>query len=788
MALVVALVLLASLYVSPTSPDSFPLSHCLRPSPASSLPLNIHLSPPGALSFLHVCFTSRARCFRMGGYIFWGLFLFLSLSLGWTRAQQSTNSRPVFHCGGDLVKESGFVGSEGFPNSYKPNSKCTWRITVPEGNVVKLSFRIFNLEADSQCRYDYLDVYNGLSNLVQKLGRFCGTFRPGTLISTTNTMMLEMVTDEETHSRGFLAYFSAVKPYADDQQFCGGKITKSQGELKTPNWPENKYPPGTSCSWLITMEPGMVIQVKFDKFLLEADIYCRYDYVAFFNGGEKDDSHLIGKYCGDQAPEPITSSGNVMLVQFVSDLSLTSDGFLAYYTSFPHGTEVPTSDRGAGSRPVPPKPDVRPSEPVRRPGNSGNSGQGRRVITTGQDRRVSGTGQDRRVSTPGQDRRVTGAGQGRRVSTTGQDRRVSTTGQDRRVSATGQDRRVSATGQDRREGQYHKHRQGRHNNRPGQEGQRHRPGESGRNHRAGQEGNHHRPGDGGGNYRARQEGHHHRPGEGGGNYRADKKDTTTDQEMGVGTTEQDKKDTTTDQERGVGTTEQDKKDTTTDQERGVGTTEQDKKETTTDQERGVGTTEQDKKDTTTDQERGVGTTEQDKKDTTTDQERGVGTTEQDKKDTTTDQDQRVSTTDQERGGSVPGPNGKRPAPVPQNPLCTKDCKRQGTIKSGFCASEFVITGTVTSLTNGPRGTLLVSVSIIKTYKAGRLTITQVGETMSVKLVSQCRKCPLLRRGGNYIIMGQVDEDGRGTLEPGSFTAPYKAPHHRLLMNINNQPC
>lgn len=155
--------------------------------------------------------------------------------------------RPVFHCGGDLVMESGFVGSEGFPNIYKPNSKCNWRITVsngpqqsskcwlppipqsqlpdsymilstvqvPEGNVVMLTFRIFDLEADSQCRYDYLDVYNGLSNLVQKLGRFCGTFRPGALISTTNTMMLEMVTDGETQNRGFVAYFSGVKPYVD---------------------------------------------------------------------------------------------------------------------------------------------------------------------------------------------------------------------------------------------------------------------------------------------------------------------------------------------------------------------------------------------------------------------------------------------------------------------------------------------------------------------------------------------------------------------------------------------
>lgn len=42
----------------------------------------------------------------------------------------TSSLRPVFHCGGDLVAESGFVGSEGFPSFYKPNSKCTWHITV----------------------------------------------------------------------------------------------------------------------------------------------------------------------------------------------------------------------------------------------------------------------------------------------------------------------------------------------------------------------------------------------------------------------------------------------------------------------------------------------------------------------------------------------------------------------------------------------------------------------------------------------------------------------------------
>ncbi|XP_074528444.1 procollagen C-endopeptidase enhancer a [Halichoeres trimaculatus] len=470
-----------------------------------------------------------------------GSLLVLCLMLGWTKAQQSNFTRPVFYCGGDLVGDSGFVGSEGFPSFYKPNSKCSWRITVPEGNVVTLSFRIFDLEADSQCRYDYLDVYNGHSNLVQKLGRFCGTFRPGALISTTNTMMLEMGSDGETQGRGFVAYFSGAKPYVDDQQFCGGKITKSQGEIKTPNWPDKKYPPGTSCSWLITVEPDMVIQVKFDKFVLESDTYCRFDYVAFFNGGERDDSRLIGKYCGDQAPEPIVTTGNVLLVQFVSDLSVTSDGFFATYNSFPRGSQIPSVDGGAGTRSIPPNPAVKPKpkpEPEPEPERTPTA---QPPAPTERPKAVKPT---------------RGRGQG----------------------ATGQDRRVPAT----------------------------------------------------------------------------------------------------------------------------------------------------------------------------------------------------------------RPNGRRP--VPQNPLCAKACKRDGTIKTSFCASEFVITGKVSSLAPGPRGTLVVNISLIKAYKAGRLTITQVGETMSVKLVSQCKKCPLLRRGGNYIIMGQVDEDGRGTLAPGAFTAPYKAPHDKLLMNINNQPC
>lgn len=473
----------------------------------------------------------------------WSLGFLLSLSFGGVLCQNNSYTRPVFNCGGNLVGDSGFVGSEGFPSFYKPNSQCTWYITVPEGNVVMLSFRVFDLEADPLCRYDYVDVYNGHSNMVQKLGRFCGTFRPGTLISTSNTMMVEMVSDSGTGGRGFLAHFSGGKPHVDEHQFCGGKLTKSQGTIKTPNWPDKNYPAGISCSWLITVEPEMVIEVKFDKFDLESDTYCRFDYVTFFNGGDKDDSRRIGKFCGDTAPQNIITNSNVLLVQFVSDLSVTSDGFMASYTSIPRGLRTPTTGGDVASGP-----------------------------------RVSSTATKPRL-TPGKPVKP--------------------------VVFTAEATTITAT-------------------------------------------------------------------------------TTTEQPMPRPTPARPFKPV-------------------------------------------------------------------------------------------------------RRPVSKPEPDESRPA-TDTNPLCAKACKRVGTIKTSFCASEFVITGKLTALTTGASRSMQATVSLIKAYKAGSLTITQAGETMSVKLFLPCKKCPFLRRGQNYILMGQVDEEGRGVLIPGSFTALYKAPQHRMLTHINNQPC
>ncbi|CDQ96286.1 unnamed protein product [Oncorhynchus mykiss] len=100
----------------------------------------------------------------------------------------------------------------------------------------------------------------------------------------------------------------------------------------------------------------------------------------------------------------------------------------------------------------------------------------------------------------------------------------------------------------------------------------------------------------------------------------------------------------------------------------------------------------------------------------------------------------------------------------------------------------VITGKVTSLVPGPRGSVTVDVSLIKSYKSGRMAITKSGPAMSVKLTSNCRNCPSLRKGANYVLMGKVDVQGRGLLNPSSFALLYKAVHAKALANLARQSC
>ncbi|XP_050176308.1 procollagen C-endopeptidase enhancer 1-like [Myiozetetes cayanensis] len=272
---------------------------------------------------------------------------------------------------GGPPRESGFIASEGFPAlppaatapgpSRSPRAQVVTPTPhntssgprgpggpVPEGQVATLSFRVFDLEPDPLCRFDSLSVFGGHGPGAPLLGRFCGTFRPGALRAPQNRLRLRMESDGGTaagaswpgsapgsprqraprtaalRAQNKPHFFRESWHYFDEHQFCGGRLEKPQGSLNTPNWPEENYPPGISCSWHIVGPPDKVVELRFGKFDVEPDPHCRYDYVAVFEGGARDDARRLGS--------PIVSSTPELLVQFVSDLSVTADGFSASYT------------------------------------------------------------------------------------------------------------------------------------------------------------------------------------------------------------------------------------------------------------------------------------------------------------------------------------------------------------------------------------------------------------------------------------------------------------------------
>ncbi|KAM4537499.1 procollagen C-endopeptidase enhancer b [Odontesthes bonariensis] len=620
--------------------------------------------------------------------------LLISLTFGRTDAQSQTNItdlRPVFPCGGHLVTDSTIVASEGFPSYYKPNSKCIWYITVPESHVVMLSFRLFDMEADPTCRYDYLDVYNGHSRLVQKLGRFCGTFRPGAVISTSNTMMLEMVSDDATGGRGFLASFNAGKPHMEEDQFCGGRLTKSYGSVKTPNWPNSNYPAGISCSWHISVEPSNVIEVKFEKLDLEPDSYCRYDYVALFNGGETDDSRRIGKFCGDRPPGTVVTNGNELLVQFVSDLSVTSDGFMAHYSSVPRGSRTPTAGGdfiyGPQTTSTPQIPIIRPRKPIKptsKPAPKPTSKPSPKPTSKPTPKPTSKPS-PKPTSKPSfkPNTKV----------------KLKPTPKPRpglRPKPTSKPVKASP-----RTPLVKKPPLRRPTPKP-----------------AVQPALIPKPAKPTPKTKIQVKKPIIKPGP----------KPTLKTKVIKPTIKPSLKAKSTRKPSVI-------KPTMKPRVKPVKPTPKSKVKPTA--------------------------------------------------------KPKIKPTPSPK----PGPTKtvtKKPTvskkPIPLNPLCTQPCKRAGTLQSSFCPHDFVMTGRITSVTAGPRGSATVEVSLIRAYKAEGLKINKSGPIKTVTLTSTCKRCPSLIKGQNYVLMGKVGAQGKGQLSPSSFTLLYKPIHAKALDVLSRKSC
>uniref|UniRef100_A0A663E542 Inactive serine protease PAMR1 n=1 Tax=Aquila chrysaetos chrysaetos TaxID=223781 RepID=A0A663E542_AQUCH len=113
--------------------------------------------------------------------------------------------------------------------------------------------------------------------------------------------------------------------YGGDCMRCGQVLQASRGQILLEGYPLN-----ARCEWTIHVQAGFNIELRFSMLSVEFDYMCQYDYVEV-RDGDNLDSRIIKKFCGNERPPPIRSTGSSLHVLFQSDGSKNFDGFYAVF-------------------------------------------------------------------------------------------------------------------------------------------------------------------------------------------------------------------------------------------------------------------------------------------------------------------------------------------------------------------------------------------------------------------------------------------------------------------------
>ncbi|EDV30246.2 uncharacterized protein Dana_GF23044 [Drosophila ananassae] len=278
--------------------------------------------PPGT----HVELGQRRRLSR--GDIVQANLLYKCASCGRTYQQNSghiVSPHFMYSANGVLSEFEGSgdgqgEASDGVSDFDASLTNCEWRITATNGERVLLHIQQLHLLSSEDCSQDYLEIRDGYWHRSPLVRRLCGNASREVIATQTSRMLINYVNRNAGKGyRGFKARFEVV---------CGGEInlTKDQS-IDSPNYPLD-YMPDKECIWKISAPENHQVALKFQSFELEKHDTCAYDFVEI-RDGNRSDSRLIGRFCGDKLPPNIKTRTNQMYIRFVSDGSVQKLGFSA---------------------------------------------------------------------------------------------------------------------------------------------------------------------------------------------------------------------------------------------------------------------------------------------------------------------------------------------------------------------------------------------------------------------------------------------------------------------------
>ena len=232
------------------------------------------------------------------------------------------NTQPIPACSGTttLTASTGtFDDGTSATANYSPNLNCSWLVQPAGASLVTLTFNRF----DTQNNGDFVSVYDGTSNSAPLIGTYSGSAVPPAINSSGSSLFLEFTSNGFFELSGWEASYNST----NSQCFSNLSVTAYNGNIEDGSGTAN-YQDNLGCSWLIEPPLATSITASFNTFNVSNP-----GDTLFFYDGNSSTAPLLAAYTGTTIPANVTSTGNQLFVEFVTDGSANSTGWDFDYTT-----------------------------------------------------------------------------------------------------------------------------------------------------------------------------------------------------------------------------------------------------------------------------------------------------------------------------------------------------------------------------------------------------------------------------------------------------------------------
>ncbi|MBE0646971.1 MAG: C10 family peptidase [Bacteroidales bacterium] len=216
-----------------------------------------------------------------------------------------------------------FEDGSGPVDNYMPDANCSWLID-PQTTTDSVTNMTLTFDRMATNPADFVTVYDGLTTTDPVLGAYSGDLLPPELTSSGSRMLVTFVAGAQPPANGFLAHYKANVPV-----WCSGTTTikADSAEVSDGSFDFNYYN-NSLCKWKLETESGDPLTIYFEYFDTEAN----HDFLTIYDLGTGDTLvSLSGEYTAGNLPDSVTSPSGKMFLIFMTNSTVTSNGWQIYY-------------------------------------------------------------------------------------------------------------------------------------------------------------------------------------------------------------------------------------------------------------------------------------------------------------------------------------------------------------------------------------------------------------------------------------------------------------------------